>query len=84
MIYIFNTYYAIFVRIDVICNLIILKILCKYIKNIIIYLVYLDLGFRELIIVLSLNNENLYQQIESVRYVVMDLLGIIGPYYGNI
>ena len=46
MIWIFNTYYANFVRIDVICNLIILKTLYKYI---------------ELIFALSLNNENLYQ-----------------------
>ena len=34
--------------------------------------------------VLSLNNENLYQQMESIRYIVMDFLGIVGPYYGNI
>ena len=61
MIYIFNTYYAIFVRIDVICNLIILKILCKYIKSTVIYSVYLDLSLGRLIILLSLNNENLYQ-----------------------
>ena len=46
---------------DVICNLIILKILCKYIKNTVIYSIYLDLDFGKLIIVLSLNNENLYQ-----------------------
>ena len=46
---------------DVIYNLTILKILCKYIKSKVIYLVYLDLSLRRLIIVLSLNNENLYQ-----------------------
>lgn len=46
---------------DVICNLIILKTLFKYIKSTVIYLVYLDLSFGRLIIVLSLNNENLYQ-----------------------
>lgn len=61
MIYIFNTYYAIFVRMNVICNLIILKILYKYIENTVIYLIYLDLSLGRLIIVLSLNNENLYQ-----------------------
>lgn len=61
MIYIFNTYYAIFVRMNVICNLIILKILYKYIENTLIHLIYLDLSFGGLIIVLSLNNENLYQ-----------------------
>lgn len=61
MIYIFNTYYAIFVRMNVICNLIILKTLYKYIENIINYLIYLSLDLGELIIVLSLNNENLYQ-----------------------
>lgn len=61
MIYIFNTYYAIFVRMNVICNLIILKILCKYIKSTVIYLICLDLSLERLIIVLSLNNENLYQ-----------------------
>ena len=61
MIYIFNTYYAIFVRMDVICNLIILKRQCKYIKNIINYLIYLGLSLGKLIITLSLNNENLYQ-----------------------
>ena len=61
MIYIFNTYYAIFVRINVICNLIILKILCKYNKSAVIYLIYLDLSLGGLIIALSLNNENLYQ-----------------------
>ena len=61
MIYIFNTYYAIFVRMDVICNLIIVKTLYKHIENIINYLTYLSLGFEEPIIVLSLNNENLYQ-----------------------
>ena len=61
MIYIFNTYYAIFVRMNVICNLIILKTLYKYIGSIINYLIYLSLDFGELIIVLSLNNENLYQ-----------------------
>ena len=84
MIYIFNTYYAIFVRMNVICNLIILKTLYKYIESIINYLIYLSLDFGELIIVLSLNNENLYQYTESVRYVVMYLLGIVGSYYGNI
>ena len=46
---------------DVICNLIILKILCKYIKSTVIHLIYLDLSLERLIIVLSLNNENLYQ-----------------------
>ena len=46
---------------DVIYNLIILKILCIYIKSIVIYLIYLDLSLGRLIIVLSLNNENLYQ-----------------------
>lgn len=61
MIYIFNTYYAIFVRIDVICNLIIVKTLYKYIENILNYLTYLSLHFGVLIIVLSLDNENLYQ-----------------------
>ena len=61
MIYIFNTYYAIFVRMTVICNLIILKILCKYIESAVIYLIYLDLSLGRLIIILSLNNENLYQ-----------------------
>ena len=61
MIWIFNTYYANFVRIDVICNLIILKTLYKYIESIINYLIYLSLDFGGLIIVLSLNNENLYQ-----------------------
>ena len=61
MIYIFNTYYAIFVRMNVICNLIILKILCKYIESTVIYLIYFDLSSGRLIIVLSLNNENLYQ-----------------------
>ena len=61
MIYIFNTYYAIFVRMNVICNLIILKILCKYNKSAVIYLIYLDLSLGGLIIALSLNNENLYQ-----------------------
>ena len=45
----------------VICNLIILKILCKYIKITVIYLIYLDLSLGRLIITLSLNNENLYQ-----------------------
>ena len=69
---------------DVICNLIILKTLYKYIESIINYLIYLSLDFGELIIVLSLNNENLYQYTESVRYVVMYLLGIVGSYYGNI
>ena len=61
MIYIFNIYYAIFVRMNVICNLIILKILCKYNKSAVIYLIYLDLSLGGLIIALSLNNENLYQ-----------------------
>lgn len=61
MIYIFNTYYAIFVRMDVIYNLIILKTLYKYIESINNYLIYLSLGFEESIIILSLNNENLYQ-----------------------
>ena len=61
MIYIFNTYYAIFVRMDVICNLIILKTLCKYIKSKLIYLICFDSDFERLIIALSLNNENLYQ-----------------------
>ena len=61
MIYIFNTYYAIFVRMDVIYNLIILKTLYKYIESINNYLVYFSLGFERLIIILSLNNENLYQ-----------------------
>lgn len=46
---------------DVICNLIILKTLYKYIENITNYLIYLSLGFEESIIILSLNNENLYQ-----------------------
>ena len=69
---------------NVICNLIILKTLYKYIESIINYLIYLSLDFGELIIVLSLNNENLYQYTESVRYVVMYLLGIVGSYYGNI
>ena len=46
---------------NVICNLIILKILCKYIKSTVIYLLYLDLSLGRLIIILSLNNENLYQ-----------------------
>lgn len=61
MIYIFNTHYAIFVRMDVIYNLIILKRQYKYIKNILNYLIYLGLSLGKLIIVLSLNNENLYQ-----------------------
>ena len=42
MIWIFNTYYANFVRIDVICNLIILKTLCKYIESVVLNLLYLD------------------------------------------
>ena len=46
---------------DVICNLIILKTLCKYIKSKFIYLICFDPDFERLIIVLSLNNENLYQ-----------------------
>ena len=46
---------------NVICNLIILKTLYKYIESIIDYLIYLSLELGELIIVLSLNNENLYQ-----------------------
>ena len=41
MIWIFNTYYANFVRIDVICNLIILKTLYKYIENVVLNLLYL-------------------------------------------
>lgn len=61
MIYIFNTYYAIFVRMNVICNLIILKTLYKYIENTLIHLICLNLSFGGLIIALSLNNENLYQ-----------------------
>ncbi len=61
MIYIFNTYYAIFVRMDVICNLIILKTLCKYINSKLNCLICFDPDFERLIIVLSLNNENLYQ-----------------------
>ena len=61
MIYIFNAYYAIFVRMNVICNLTILKTLYKYIESIIDYLICLSLDLGELIIVLSLNNENLYQ-----------------------
>ena len=61
MIYIFNTYYAIFVRMDVIYNLIIVKTLYKHIENILNYLIYLSLHLGELIIVLSLDNENLYQ-----------------------
>lgn len=60
MIYIFNTYYAIFVRMDVIYNLIILKTLYKYIESINNYLIYLSLSLGEPIIALSLNNENLY------------------------
>ena len=46
---------------DIIYNLIILKTLYKYIKSSLIYLVYFGSGFGKLIIVLSLNNENLYQ-----------------------
>ena len=46
---------------NVICNLIILKTLYKYIETIINYLIYLSLDLGELIIVLSLNNENSYQ-----------------------
>lgn len=46
---------------NVICNLIILKILRKHNKSTVIYLIYLDLSLGRLIIVLSLNNENLYQ-----------------------
>ena len=46
---------------DVIYNLIILKTLYKYIESITNYLIYLSFGFEESIIVLSLNNENLYQ-----------------------
>ena len=61
MIWIFNTYYANFVRIDVICNLIILKTLYKYIESITNYLIYLSFGFEEPIVTLSLDNENLYQ-----------------------
>ena len=61
MIYIFNTYYAIFVRMDVICNLIIVKTLYKHIENTLNYLIYLSLHLGGLIILLSLDNENLYQ-----------------------
>ena len=61
MIWIFNTYYANFVRIDIICNLIILKTLHKYIESIVLNLIYLGVYLKELIFVLSLNNENLYQ-----------------------
>jgi len=61
MIYIFNTYYAIFVRMDIIYNLIILKTLCKYIQSALIYLICFDSDLGKLIIVLSLNNENSYQ-----------------------
>ena len=46
---------------DVIYNLIIVKTLYKYIASTTKYLIYLSLGFEEPIIVLSLNNENLYQ-----------------------
>ena len=46
---------------NVICNLIILKTLYKYIESITNYLICLGLDLGELIIVLSLNNENLYQ-----------------------
>ena len=46
---------------DVIYNLIILKTLYKYIESRTNYLIYLSLGFEESIIILSLNNENLYQ-----------------------
>ena len=46
---------------NVICNLIILKTLYKYIESIINYLICLSLDLGELIIILSLNNENLYQ-----------------------
>ena len=46
---------------DVICNLIILKRQCKYIKSKLIYLIYFNSDFERLIIALSLNNENLYQ-----------------------
>ena len=46
---------------DVICNLIILKRLCKYIESILNHLICLSLDLGELIIALSLNNENLYQ-----------------------
>ena len=46
---------------DVICNLIIVKTLYKHIENILNYLTYLSLHFGGLIIVLSLDNENLYQ-----------------------
>ena len=46
---------------DVICNLIILKTLYKYIESITNYLICLGLDLGELIIILSLNNENLYQ-----------------------
>ena len=46
---------------DVICNLIILKTLYKYIESITNYLVYLSFDFEKPIIVLSLNNDNSYQ-----------------------
>ena len=46
---------------DVICNLIILKTLCKYINSKLIYLICFDSDFERLIIALSLDNENLYQ-----------------------
>ena len=46
---------------DVICNLIILKTLCKYIKSKLNYLICFDPDFERLIIALSLNNENPYQ-----------------------
>lgn len=46
---------------DVIYNLIILKTLYKYIESINNYLIYLSLSLGEPIILLSLNNENLYQ-----------------------
>ena len=46
---------------DVICNLIILKTLYKYTENITNYLIYLRLSLGKPIIILSLNNENLYQ-----------------------
>lgn len=41
MIWIFNTYYANLVRIGVICNLIILETLCKYIESVVLNLLYL-------------------------------------------
>ena len=46
---------------DVICNLKIVKTLYKHIENTLNYLTYLSLHLGGLIIVLSLDNENLYQ-----------------------